>query len=75
MTSGADYYTVDGVTEQGLTVSCITNDTYCALYNLDCGRLYNISVTANNRVCQDVSTSTEIAMITTGEKTRWQNFI
>ncbi|XP_039984445.1 uncharacterized protein LOC120790698 [Xiphias gladius] len=65
MTSGADYYTVDGVTEQGLTVSCITNDTYCALYNLDCGRLYNISVTANNRVCQDVSTSTEIAMITT----------
>lgn len=61
-------YTVEGVTEQGLVVSCTTNDTYCALYNMKCGQMYNISVTANNHVCQGVSTSIEMVAITTGEK-------
>nr|XP_019965387.1 PREDICTED: uncharacterized protein LOC109644441 [Paralichthys olivaceus] len=65
MSAGAGYYTVAGVTEQGLTVSCRTNDTYCALYNLGCGQVYNISVTANNHVCQDVSVSTEQVEIAT----------
>lgn len=69
MTPGADYYTVEGVTEQGLMVSCTTNDTYCALYNMDCGQMYSINVTAHNHVCQGVSTSTETVAITTGEKT------
>ena len=68
MADGAEYYTVEGVTEQGRTVSCMINDTYCALYNLDCGQLYNVSITANNHACKDVSTSTETAMIKTGEK-------
>ncbi|XP_071342815.1 uncharacterized protein [Trachinotus anak] len=65
LAAGAEYYTVDGVTEQGRTVSCMTNDTYCALYNLDCGQFYNISITANNHVCQGMSMSTETAMIAT----------
>lgn len=65
---GAELYTVEGVTEQGLVVYCTTNDTYCALYNMKCGQMYNISVTANNHVCQGVSTSTETVAITTGEK-------
>lgn len=68
MTAGADYYAVEGVTEQGLMVSCITNDTYCALYNMECGQMYNISISASNHVCQDMSTSTEPVMIKTGEK-------
>lgn len=68
---GAELYTVEGVTEQGLMVSCTTNDTYCALYSMKCGQMYNISVTANNHVCQGVSTSTEMVAITTGEKDRF----
>lgn len=68
-TAGADYYMVEGITEQGLTGTCITNDTYCVLYNLKCGQSYNVTVTANNRVCQGVSISTEAVMITTGDKT------
>lgn len=69
MTAGADYYTVEGVTDQGQMVSCVTNDTYCAMYNFDCGQMYNINVTANNQVCQGTSISTEPASITTGKKT------
>lgn len=66
---GADYYTVEGGTQQGLTVSCTTNDTYCAMYNMVCGQMYTISVTAHNQVCQDVSTSNGSVTIITGEKT------
>lgn len=66
---GAEYYTVEGVTQQGLMVSCTTNDTYCAMYNMVCGQMYTINVTAHNHVCQGVSTSTESVTITTGEKT------
>lgn len=68
MTLGADDYTAQGVTEQGLTVSCATNDTYCAMYNMECGQMYSINITANNHVCQGLSTSTETVSITTGGK-------
>lgn len=70
MTAAADFYTVDGVTEEGLRVSCNTTDTYCTLSNMECGQMYTINVTANNPVCQGVSTSTEAAAIMTGEKMR-----
>ncbi|XP_047442067.1 uncharacterized protein LOC125008801 [Mugil cephalus] len=65
MTAGADYYTVRGETDQGLMVSCSTNDTYCALYNMVCGQMYNIKVTAHNHVCRDLATSTEPVTIMT----------
>ncbi|TMS20668.1 Fibronectin type III domain-containing protein 7 [Larimichthys crocea] len=57
-TAGADYYTVEGLTSQGRRVSCNTTDTFCALYNMGCGQMYNISVTANNEACKG-STSTQ----------------
>ncbi|XP_036969323.1 fibronectin isoform X2 [Acanthopagrus latus] len=63
--AGADNYTVEGVTEEGLMVSCITGDNFCALYNMKCGEMYRVTVTANNDVCQDLSTSTEAVTITT----------
>lgn len=66
---GAEYYIMEGATAQALEVTCNTSDTYCALYNLACGELYNLSVTANNHVCQGLSTSTETVTILTGEKT------
>lgn len=75
MTAGAESYTVAGVTEQGLSVSCATNDSYCALYNMVCGQLYTINVTANNRACQDVSTSSQSAEIMTGEGGEWSEIV
>ncbi|XP_047231360.1 uncharacterized protein LOC124874162 [Girardinichthys multiradiatus] len=63
--AGADNYTVRGETEQGLGVSCTTRDNFCALYNMNCGQVYNITVTAHNRVCEDVSISAEEAAILT----------
>ncbi|KAM3619311.1 uncharacterized protein V6R79_006036 [Siganus canaliculatus] len=64
-TAGADFFTVEAVTEQGLMVSCNTSDTYCALYNMACGQVYTVNVTANNHECQGVSISTEAATIAT----------
>lgn len=72
MAAGANNYTVEGLTDGGLRVSCFTNDTYCALYNMECGQMYSVKVTATNRVCQGESSST--VTVTTGEKTRCWNF-
>ena len=66
---GADNYSVEGMTAQGLLISCNTSDNNCALYDLQCGQSYNISVTANNQVCQGMTTATNAADITTGETT------
>lgn len=67
VSTGADNYTVTGLTAQGSMASCFTNDTYCALYNLNCSQMYSISVTANNQVCRGVATSNESVIIKTGE--------
>ncbi|XP_069009634.1 fibronectin type III domain-containing protein 7-like [Embiotoca jacksoni] len=45
--------------------SCKTIDTYCPLYNMNCGKIYGIKVTANNHVCKDVSISTKNITIMT----------
>ncbi|XP_045905931.1 receptor-type tyrosine-protein phosphatase beta [Micropterus dolomieu] len=63
--NGANYYTVEGETEQGLTVSCTTSDNYCAFQNMLCGQMYSFHITANNQVCQGVSTSTKSVTIMT----------
>ncbi|RVE73628.1 hypothetical protein OJAV_G00033020 [Oryzias javanicus] len=65
LASGAENYTVTGETDQGLVVSCATSDTYCALYNMGCGQVYNITVAAHNAVCNDVSVSAVAATIMT----------
>uniref|UniRef100_A0A3B3BWR1 Fibronectin type-III domain-containing protein n=1 Tax=Oryzias melastigma TaxID=30732 RepID=A0A3B3BWR1_ORYME len=65
LASGAENYTVTGETDQGLIVSCATSDTYCALYNMGCGQIYNITVAAHNAVCNDVSVSAVAATIMT----------
>ncbi|KAG7513796.1 fibronectin type III domain-containing protein 7 [Solea senegalensis] len=62
---GADNYSVEGMTAQGLLISCNTSDNNCALYDLQCGQSYNISVTANNHVCQGMTTAPNAADITT----------
>lgn len=71
LSPGAEYYTVQGDTQQGLAASCTTNDTYCAMYNMVCGQMYTISVTAHNHVCQGVSTSNNSVTVITGKKTTY----
>ncbi|XP_027882788.1 uncharacterized protein fndc7b [Xiphophorus couchianus] len=62
---GADNYTVTAETDQGLTATCTTRDNFCTLYNMDCGQVYNITVTSHSDVCKDVSVSTEHVTIVT----------
>ncbi|PWA21255.1 hypothetical protein CCH79_00009504 [Gambusia affinis] len=63
--AGADNYTVTAETDQGLTASCTTRDNFCTLYNMDCGQVYNVTVTSHSGVCKDVSVSTEHVSIVT----------
>ncbi|XP_041941446.1 uncharacterized protein LOC121704923 [Alosa sapidissima] len=54
-TRGAVNFTAEAVTPQGLNASCSTNTTSCALSDMACGQVYNVTVTAQNQVCQDTS--------------------
>lgn len=72
--AGATSYVVMALTDQGRTSTCVTNDTYCALYNLDCSQLYNVTVTANNHVCEGVDSSNKTVIIATGGKTLFNVF-
>ncbi|KAL1022755.1 hypothetical protein UPYG_G00031900 [Umbra pygmaea] len=57
---GAIMYTTKAVTEEGQIISCTTSDTNCALYNMACSQMYNVTVTATNNICQDLATSQTI---------------
>ncbi|XP_008292889.1 uncharacterized protein fndc7b [Stegastes partitus] len=65
MTTGAAYYFVKAETDEGLSSTCNTPDTFCALYDMKCSQKYHVKVTANNNVCTDASTSTENVTIIT----------
>ncbi|XP_057183469.1 G surface protein, allelic form 156-like [Triplophysa rosa] len=56
-TKGASTYTVQASTELGSVLSCSTSDTSCAIYDMSCSQTYDITVTAQNNVCQDVAVS------------------
>lgn len=56
-TKGASSYTVQASTDLGSVLSCSTNDTSCAIYDMSCSQTYDITVTAQNNVCQDVAVS------------------
>lgn len=53
-------FTAVGVTEQGLTVSCNTSSTTCALPGLECGQIYNITLHAQTSVCDSMADSDPI---------------
>ena len=65
--AGAQHYTVAAVTSEGVTVSCSTNDTNCAVVGMGCSQLYNVTVTAHNTACH--SQSLEEVAIQTGKWT------
>lgn len=49
---GAESYFVTAVGEEGHQVSCETNENECALAELQCGQIYNVSLTAVNAHCR-----------------------
>ncbi len=60
VTKGGASFTAEAVTLEGLTVTCDTSNTSCTLPHLDCGQIYNISLTAHNSVCNDTVISDPI---------------
>lgn len=60
VTKGGTNFSAEAVTLEGLPVTCETSNTSCTLPHLDCGQIYNISVTAHNSVCSDTVTSDPI---------------
>uniref|UniRef100_A0A672I691 Fibronectin type-III domain-containing protein n=1 Tax=Salarias fasciatus TaxID=181472 RepID=A0A672I691_SALFA len=61
--SGANNYTVSAVSADGYWDSCETDENQCDLIELQCGQVYNVTLTTNSETCQretdsDVSFST-----------------
>lgn len=61
---GARSYSAQAVAEQGSTVFCNTTNNGCFLNGLQCGQIYNVSVTAHERTCD--SKTSPARRITTG---------
>lgn len=62
---GASSYSVQAVPDQGAMVTCSTNSTRCLLNELQCGRIYNLTVVAHNGGCASVASQSQQLM--TGE--------
>lgn len=62
---GASSYSVQAVSDQGSAVTCSTNSTRCLLDELQCGRMYNLTVVAHNMACASVASQSQQLM--TGE--------
>lgn len=54
---GARNYSVQAVTDQGLTDACNTTGGSCFLHGLQCGQIYNVTIRAHNMACDDGVTS------------------
>ncbi|XP_065810044.1 receptor-type tyrosine-protein phosphatase beta-like [Labrus bergylta] len=61
-TKGAISYSVQAVTDQGLTVTCNSTNTSCRLNGLQCSQLYNLTMVARNQVCDSVISETHHLM-------------
>lgn len=59
---GASSYSVQAVPDQGTTVTCNTNSTRCLFDELQCGRMYNLTVVAYNRECASVASQNQHLM-------------
>lgn len=68
MTRGADSYNAQALSQQGLQTSCSVRDTSCALYNLNCSQIYNITLTAYSDLYQDGVKSNTLILNTGGKR-------
>lgn len=55
---GASSYSAKAVAEQGFTVRCDTTNNSCFLTGLQCGQIYNVSVTAHTWACDSETSLT-----------------
>lgn len=67
---GASSYSVQAVTSQGLTAACNTSRTDCFVNGLQCGQIYNVTVTAHNQACNNTVVS-ECYRLLTGSSQHW----
>ncbi|XP_054624499.1 uncharacterized protein LOC129177418 [Dunckerocampus dactyliophorus] len=61
---GAKSSSVQAVTDQGLTANCSTNGTHCTLTDLECSQIYNVTVTAHNKACNNTAISGTYQLMT-----------
>lgn len=62
---GASSYSAQAVPDQGSAVLCNNTNNGCYLNGLQCGRIYNVSVTAHEGTCD--SETSPVHRITTGQ--------
>lgn len=62
--TGASSYSAQAAADQGSTIRCNSTSSSCFLTGLQCGQIYNVSVTAHNRACDSETSPTR--RITTG---------
>lgn len=60
---GADSYTVTAIATEGHQVSCETDGHQCDLTELQCGEMYNVSITNVGNICQ-TETNTNVTFST-----------
>lgn len=61
---GASSYSVQAVTNQGLTATCNTSQTNCFINGLQCGQIYNVTVSAHNQACNNTVVSERYRLLT-----------
>lgn len=66
---GASSYSVQAVTSQGLTATCNTSRTDCFVNGLQCGQIYNVTVTAHNQACNNTVVSELYHLLTGSSQT------
>lgn len=66
---GASSYSVQAVARQGLTATCNTSRTDCSVMGLQCGQIYNVTVTAHNPACNN--SVSELYRLLTGSSQKW----
>lgn len=67
---GASSYSVHAVTRQGLMATCNASRTECFVNGLQCGQIYNVTVSARNRACNSTVESEPYRLLT-GSSPNW----
>ncbi|XP_049603206.1 pneumococcal serine-rich repeat protein [Syngnathus scovelli] len=56
---GASSYTVWAGNDQGTVATCNSTGTSCYLSGLQCGQIYNVTLTAHNQACDSLTSDTQ----------------
>ncbi|XP_066528003.1 fibronectin-like [Hoplias malabaricus] len=64
LSNTADHYTAKAVGPNGQSETCMSLSTSCGMATLQCGEMYNVTVTASNRLC--ASAPSQLTYLNTG---------